>query len=263
MGSTDFIDNIKTWLKNKGVSTHLEAAVILGSGLGGFADKIQNSFSIPYEDIPHFPQTTVAGHSGSLIFGEVEGKKIIVFAGRFHHYEGHSFDKTILPVQVAHAMGSKKLIVSNAAGGINPAFRVGDLMVIDDVIRQNLMITPPGSMQWKYNHYEHINKVREIATELGITTQRGTYLYVTGPNYETPAEIRAFRLIGADAVGMSTAPELFEAARLGLKSVAISLISNAAAGMTDNKLNHEEVKEAGDLVQDDFARLVSQLVLEL
>lgn len=264
MSLPEYIDEIKAFLVSKGIPKGIpdsvDAAVILGSGLGGFVDHIDEAIDIPYQEIPHFPQTTVAGHSGSLLCGMVKGKRIIAFAGRFHHYEGHTFEKAILPVQVASAFNTNLLVVSNAAGGINPKFRVGDLMVIDDVMRQNLMLTPHSSSKWRYNHYKYVEKVRNVATQLGITTQRGTYMYVTGPNYETPAEIRSFRLMGADAVGMSTAPELFEAARLNIPSVAISLISNAAAGMTSNKLNHEEVKEAGDLVKEDFARLVSTLI---
>jgi len=231
MNLPDFIEEISSFLQHEGIEPGAEAAVILGSGLGGFADEIDVIREIPYSSIPHFPETTVAGHSGSLICGVSAGKKIVAFSGRFHHYEGHSFERTVLPVQLASAFEVKKLIISNAAGGINEKFRVGDLMVIDDIIRQNIMITGSNSVPWRYNHYPQVEKVRQIATDLGIAIQRGTYLYVKGPNYETPAEIRAFRILGADAVGMSTAPELFEAARLGIKTTAVSLISNAASGV--------------------------------
>lgn len=259
----DYIFEIRDYLVKKGFSQKVDSAVILGSGLGGFGDHIQNSITIPYEDIPSFPQSTVEGHSGALIFGEIDEKSVIAFSGRFHHYEGHSFTKTVLPVQLAKAFEVNKLIISNAAGGINLSFRVGDLMIIDGIIKTNMMIAAPSSKTWSSNLEEYCVEVEKIASDLEIEIKKGTYLYVKGPNYETKAEIHAFRKMGGDAVGMSTAPELMEAARLNLKAVAISLITNAAAGVTDQKLDHAEVKEAAEMKKDVFAKLVKGLIKEL
>lgn len=259
----DFTDEIVGFLKKQKIPDTIEAAVILGSGLGGFADEIKNSKAIPYGNIPGMPVSSVQGHAGELIFGKVSGKNIMAFSGRFHHYEGFSFEQAATPVFLAKSLEANKLIVSNAAGGINTSFSVGDLMVIEGIIRNNLAISPRGNAKHRYLHHQWVDEVRQLAAELELVTQQGTYIFSTGPNYETKAEIRAFRKMGADAVGMSTAPELFEAARLELKSVAISLISNMAAGVTGEKLNHDEVKAAADSRKEDFAKLVKKLVAEL
>ena len=256
----DFVAPILAHLNEKNLPGNIEAAIILGSGLGSFTQEIEDPHSIPYDNIPGMPHTSVAGHDGQLIFGTVNDLSIVAFSGRFHHYEGFSFEQTATPVYLAKALGARKLIISNAAGAINTSFSVGDLMVIKDVIRSNAFISPPANGKHRYRHNQWIDKVRTLASGLHLTTQQGTYMYAKGPNYETKAEIRAFRQMGADAVGMSTAPELFEAARLELKSAAISLISNMAAGVTKNKLNHEEVKAAADSRKTDFAKLVIELV---
>lgn len=259
----DFIETSVEYLRAQNIPDQIEAAVILGSGLGSFGKQLEDSTSIPYSAIPHLPAPSVKGHDGKLIFGKIDDKNIIAFSGRFHYYEGFSFEQTAIPVYLTKALDAQKLIISNAAGAINTDFRVGDLMVIDAIIRQNLAITPKGRTPYRYNHYPWADKARKIAANLSLSVQRGTYLYVTGPNYETKAEIRAFRTLGADAVGMSTAPELFEAARLNLKTVAISLISNMASGVTKAKLDHNEVKKAAELRKKDFARLVKKLISEL
>lgn len=263
MSLPPFTNKIISYLNGKDISSKVEAAVILGSGLGGFADHINQPLSIPYSDIPGMPVSSVEGHDGNLIFGNVNGQPIMAFSGRFHHYEGFSFEQTATPVYLAKALDTNKLIISNAAGAINTSFSVGDLMVIEDVIRGNLSISPGGHSKHRYLHHKWVNRVRKLAAELQLVTQQGTYMYVTGPNYETKAEIRAFRTMGADAVGMSTAPELFEAARLGIKSVAISLISNMASGVTKGKLDHNEVKAAADSRKEDFAKLVKVLIEKL
>lgn len=260
MSQPDYLEEIKSHLKKQKVPEHPEAAVILGSGLGGFSSSIENPVRIKYDTIPHFPETSVAGHEGVLVSGTVKDKPVIAFSGRFHHYEGFSFKQAALPVYVAHALNAEKLIISNAAGGINRTFNVGDLMVIHDIIRQNLAISPAGTRQYRYSHYPWCKKVVELGSELGIHLRQGTYLYAKGPNYETKAEIRAFRVMGADAVGMSTAPELMVASRLNMKTAAISLISNMAAGVHPGKLSHEEVSEAAGLRKDDFENLVKALV---
>lgn len=258
----NFTEETVTYLKGRGVSSDIEAAVILGSGLGGFADQIEQPVAIPYSEIPHMPVTSVKGHDGKLVFGKIDDQNIIAFAGRFHYYEGFSFEQTVVPVYLAKALGAKKLIISNAAGGINTSFSVGDLMVIEDVIRNNLSISPQRHQKHKYLHHQWVDSVRKMAAGLGLVTQQGTYMYVTGPNYETKAEICAFRKMGADAVGMSTATELFEAARLGLKATAISLITNMASGVSAGKLSHDEVKIAAESRKEDFAKLVKKLVRE-
>lgn len=263
MSLPDFISESTAYLTKQGVPDKPEAAVILGSGLGSFGDRIEKPGLIPYTSIPHFPTTSVKGHDGELISGTVNNKNIIAFAGRFHHYEGFDFKQTAIPVYIAKALGAKKLIISNAAGAINTDFEVGDLMVIDSVMRQNMSISPLGNGLHRYKHYPFAEKARKIAADLRLSVQRGTYLYAKGPNYESKAEIRAFRVMGADAVGMSTAPELFEAARLKIKSVAISLISNMASGVTKEKLDHEEVKIAAESRKEDFAKLVTKLISEL
>lgn len=259
----NFTNEIIGYLKKQDIPKNIEAAVILGSGLGGFTEHIENPVSVPYGDMPGMPVSSVEGHAGELIFGEANRHTVMAFSGRFHHYEGFSFEQAATPVYIAKALGADKLIVSNAAGGINTSFSVGDLMVIEDVIRSNMAISPQGYGKYKYLHHQWVDDVRQMVAELGLSTQQGTYIYCKGPNYETKAEIRSFRRMGADAVGMSTAPELFESARLELKSVAISLISNMAAGVTKGKLNHEEVKEAADSRKDDFAKLVKKLIAEL
>lgn len=252
-----------SYLREQGVTETPEAAIILGSGLGDFGRRIEESLNVDYSLIPHFPTTSVEGHAGQLISGKVNGHPVIAFSGRFHHYEGFSFEQTAIPVYIAHALGAKKLIISNAAGAINTDFNVGDLMIIDSVMRQNFCISPRSNKQHRYNHYPFAEKTLKLAAELAMPVQRGTYMYVTGPNYETKAEIRSFRIMGADAVGMSTAPELFEAARLRIKAVAISLISNMASGVTEARLYHEEVKIAAKSRKEDFARLVSKLISDL
>lgn len=259
----NYITTIKSYLQDKGFPNSLNAVVILGSGLGDFGNEIENKTVIPYSDIPEFPQSTVQGHSGALILGEIDGKSVLAFSGRFHFYEGYAFQKTVLPVHLAYAFNAEKLIVSNAAGGINLKFRVGDLMIIEDIITQNMDLkSSPSSKTWSLDLNPIADRVKEIANNIGVATKRGTYLYVKGPNYETKAEIKAFRMLGGDAVGMSTAPELMEAAKLGIKSAAVSLITNAAAGVTDQKLDHAEVKEAAEQKKSEFAELVKGLIRE-
>lgn len=254
------ISQIKDFLTSQGLPSNIDCAVILGSGLGGFGDEILDKTEIPYESIPGFPQSTVAGHSGALLFGTIADKTVLAFSGRFHHYEGYPFSTTIIPVQLAQAFNVEKLIISNAAGGINFGFSVGDLMVIDNVMHPHIDIPIATNDNWLEELKANAQSISLRAKELSVTTKSGTYLFVNGPNYETKSEILAFRTLGGDAVGMSTAPELMEAYRLGINAVAISLITNAAAGVTDQKLDHAEVKEAAELKKEEFARLVTGLI---
>jgi len=242
----------------------IDTAVILGSGLGGFENRLRDRLTIPYSDIDGFPQTTVIGHSGTLNFGMIGNKKVMIFAGRFHHYEGHPFERTILPVQLAKSFGVDHLYVSNAAGGINYRFNVGDLMLIDDIMRIGLKYSPNGPVNgFSYYNDVMVQKVANLARELKIYVQRGTYLFAKGPSYETKAEIRAFRTLGADAVGMSTAPELIEARRLGMECLGISLITNMAAGVTPKKLEHAEIKDVAAGRTEDFSRLMEEIIFRL
>lgn len=259
----NYIKPIREFLLQNGVPNELDATVILGSGLGGFSESVNDSIQIPYGDIPGFPKTTVQGHSGKLVSGTLSGRQILAFSGRFHHYEGHPYHQTLLPVHLSAAFNTKKLIISNAAGAINTTFRVGDLMVIDDLIRPFHPLTETPGNPFKYNLYQSAEKARTIASEIGLKIQKGSYIYVKGPNYETKAEIRAFRILGADVVGMSTAPELIEAARLDMRAVAVSLVTNMAAGVEKGTLDHSEVEEAAELRKEDFTRLVRQLILKL
>ncbi|MFO7798844.1 purine-nucleoside phosphorylase [Rhodohalobacter sp.] len=259
----EYIEEIKTHLIENDFPEEIEAAVILGSGLGDFSTKIDEPFSIPYNQIPNFPHSSVKGHAGELFTGFVDGNKIIAFSGRFHHYEGYPLSKTVLPVHLAKAFNAKKLIVSNAAGAINTSFKVGDLMVIDDVFRVFQKVAPAPDQPFRYNLGPVADKVRSIAASIGLEVQRGTYLFAKGPSYESRAEIRAFRVMGADVVGMSTAPELIEASRLELPAAAISLVTNMAAGVLNQKLDHSEVKAAAESRKEDFAKLVNALIKEL
>lgn len=246
---------------SRDIPDRIDAAVILGSGLGGFADGLDVIESVPYADIPGFPAVTVAGHHGALIAARHEGKVLLVFSGRFHHYEGHGFDKTVLPVRLSVALGAKLLVVSNAAGGINTRFNVGDLMVIDDLMRLGHGVSF-GSEPYRPTYPDCrllAHALRTAHTE-GIPVRQGTYLYVKGPVYETPAEIRAYRLLGADAVGMSTMPELLEAGRAAIPAIGFTLITNMATGVTGEKLAHADIQDVADRRKADFTRLVKELI---
>ena len=264
----DFNDNmtnkmgeILSYLQSQGCPEQIHAGVILGSGLGEYTEALRITHTIPYSEIPSFPQSTVEGHSGALIFGNLEDRTIMAFSGRFHFYEGYDIHKTVVPVRLIHAIGAKKLLISNAAGGINLSYNVGDLMVIDNIIRPHRRMMQQSS-RWHWNMKSYSDIAFATAMQLGLTVHRGSYLYVFGPNYETKAEIHAYRIMGGDAVGMSTAAELMEAIRLGLPAVGISLITNAAAGITGEALNHDEVKVAASTRKEDFALLVSRLIIE-
>jgi purine-nucleoside phosphorylase len=251
----------RSFLISRGFTDHVDAAVILGSGLGGFTALVDNAISVPYNEIPGFPEVTVAGHGGELIQGLVGKKRVLVYSGRFHYYEGHPFERTVIPVLLAQQFGARQLVVSNAAGGINTRFAVGDLMLIDDFMRLGYRAAAQSTLtQQRYDNRDEIRHAREIAVREGIQVRQGTYLYVKGPVYETKAEIRAYRILGADAVGMSTVPELLEAARLGMRSLGITLITNMATGVSEHKLEHAEIKDVADSRKDDFGRFVAAIL---
>jgi purine-nucleoside phosphorylase len=247
-------------------------AIILGSGLGQLADRIERVANIPYADIPGFPPSTVVGHAGRLVAGAIEGCEAIALSGRFHLYEGHSAAVAGLPVRVAHALGARALFVSNAAGGIRSTLHPGDLMLINDHINlmwRNPLIGPVvdgderfPDMSAPYDR-ELLAILRDVALDAGIPVQEGVYAAMLGPSYETPAEVRMLRWMGADAVGMSTIPEVLTARAIGMRVAGVSCITNHAAGITGQPLSHHDVIEIADRVKDSFERLVRGFVARL
>lgn len=247
-------------------------AIILGSGLGQLADRIQRAANIPYADIPGFPPSTVVGHAGRLVAGSIDGCDVIALSGRFHLYEGHSAAVAGLPVRVAHALGAQDLFVSNAAGGIRATLRPGDLMLIDDHINlmwRNPLVGPVvegdqrfPDMSAPYDR-QLLAMLREVALDSGIPIQEGVYAGLLGPSYETPAEVRMLRWMGVDAVGMSTIPEVVTARAIGMRVAGVSCITNHAAGMTNERLSHEEVLDVANRVRGKFERLVRGFVAKL
>jgi purine-nucleoside phosphorylase len=248
-----------------------EIAMILGSGLGGLADAAEDAIVIPNEEIPGYPSSTVAGHAGRLVFGKLEGHAVLFVQGRVHLYEGHSPDTLGFPVRLAHALGARRLLVTNAAGGVNAEYGPGTLMFITDHI--NLASASPlaGPVRPGETRFPDMSdpydrawtdRAEQLADALGIDTRRGVYLWTAGPSYETRAEIRFFRTIGADAVGMSTVPEVIQAAALGMRVLGISTITNFAAGLQGAPLNHEEVLEVGQQVRGRLTDLVRAIVRE-
>jgi purine-nucleoside phosphorylase len=251
----------------------IQIGVVLGSGLGAFAETLTEPTIIPYEEIPDFVRSTVEGHEGRLVIGKLENKVIAVMQGRFHYYEGYSLDEVTLPIRAFGLLGVKSLILTNAAGGINPNFQPGSLMLITDHI--NLMFKSPlrghhderlgarfPDMTQVYSrHYRRI--AQKCATDLGMRLESGVYLALQGPNYETPAEIRMMRVLGGDAVGMSTVPEAIVAKQMGMAVLGISLISNAAAGVTDQPIQHEEVMQTGAQVANQFIALLQKIIAEI
>jgi purine-nucleoside phosphorylase len=244
-------------------------AIILGSGLGQLADRIERSTNIPYADIPGFPVSTVAGHAGRLVAGSIESCDVIALSGRFHLYEGHSAATAGLPVRVAHALGARVLFVSNAAGGVRATLRPGDLMIIEDHINfmwRNPLIGPVVDGDERFpdmsEPYDRDLRaiLRHVALDTGIPVTEGVYAGLLGPSYETPAEVRMLRWMGADAVGMSTVPEVLTARAIGMRVAGVSCITNHAAGMTNQPLSHHEVLEVGVRVQESFERLVRGFV---
>jgi purine-nucleoside phosphorylase len=245
-------------------------AIVLGSGLGGLADRITDATAVPFAEIPGFPAATVVGHAGKLIAGSLGGRRVVALAGRFHMYEGHEASLAGFPVRVFHALGARTLFVSNAAGGIRRTFRAGDLMLIRDHL--NLMFRNPlvGALEEGDIRFPDMTdaydaalaqQLRDAATSLGITLQEGVYGGLLGPAYETPAEVRMLATLGADAVGMSTVPEVIVARALGMRVAGISCITNLAAGISPTALSHAEVLETTVLVAERFQALVEKFVV--
>lgn len=258
-------------LREMGIG-EVEFGLILGSGLGELADEITNPVVIPYHEIPHFPVSTVVGHAGQLVYGELAGKKVLAMQGRFHYYEGHSMQTVTYPVRVMAALGAHSMIVTNACGGVNESFQPGDLMLITDQINymgDNPLIGandeelgprfPDMSNAFDKDYRETAERV---AREKGLHLKEGVYMAFSGPTYETPAEVRFARTAGADAVGMSTVPEVIVAVHNGLRVLGVSCITNLAAGMQAS-LNHEEVVETTNRVKAEFKALIKETLAAL
>ncbi|OMF30737.1 purine-nucleoside phosphorylase [Paenibacillus peoriae] len=250
-----------------------EIGLILGSGLGILADLIQDGFSIPYQDIPHFPVSTVEGHEGELLLGTIEGRAVVMMKGRFHMYEGYGPQLTAFPVRVMKQLGIQSLLVTNAAGGVNTSYEAGDLMVISDHLNltgQNPLIGPNDAglgVRFPDMSEAYSRRLREIAKQTanqqGFSLQEGVYAGLLGPNYETPAEIVMLRTLGADAVGMSTVSEVIVARHAGIEVLGFSCITNMAAGILDQPLSHGEVMETAEKVREQFLKLVLAIIPQM
>lgn len=264
----------------------IKTAVVLGSGLGAFADELKRAVRIPYEQIPHFQKSTVEGHAGQLVLGEIENIPVAVQQGRFHYYEGYEMPQVMFPARTFGAMGVKNLILTNAAGSVRTSIKQGTLMLIRDHL--NLMGVSPlrGANDERFgarfpdmtdlyaSDFQQIasKAAKEMAQErveqgkdkeFTPFMRRGVYAALAGPNYETPAEIHMLRILGADAVGMSTVPEAIAARHVGIKVLGISCITNLAAGMTDEKINHAEVMETGARVAEIFKELLRRVIIKI
>ena len=248
-------------------------ALVLGSGLGRFAAEIQNSRRVEARDIPGYPVSTVEGHAGSLVFGSIShnerrSPELLVFQGRVHYYESGDISTAVAPVRLAHALGARTIILTNATGGIDTSLRPGDLMVLDDLLSLNpLRLTSDTSAQLRYVtesfDVQLTSLLQDISVQIGIQLKHGTYAWVHGPSYETAAEISMLRIMGAHAVGMSTVPETYEARRLGMRVVGISLISNMGTGILPTKLSHSEVTTTAREASDKFARLLRMFLTHI
>ncbi len=245
-------------------------AVVLGSGLGAFADRIERAVSIEYRDLPGFPISTVQGHLGRFVFGTVGKEPVAVMQGRVHFYEGYSMEEVVLPLRVLHALGAERLVLTNAAGGIRSDLNPGSLMLLSDHIScfvPSPLIGPnEDALGARFPDMSNVysprlaEKARAAAAELNIPLKEGVYLQTTGPNYETPAEIRLYRALGADAVGMSTACEAMAARHMGMEVCGISCITNSAAGLGDKPLSHAEVQETAGRAGIQFQSLLQRLI---
>lgn len=267
------LEQARDYINSRTNNLKIDVGIVLGSGLGNMAEQIDNPIIIDYKDIPNFPVSTVQGHAGRLVIGELEGKNVLCMQGRFHFYEGYDMDQVVFPIQTMHMLGIEKLILTNAAGCVNKAWKPGTLMLINDHIK----LAPECPLRGKnedqlglrffdmsraYNP-ELLKLAREKATELGVNFTEGVYMFFAGPNFETPAEVRAARILGADAVGMSTVPEAIAAAHCNMKTLGISCMTNMAAGILDQPLEHSEVLETGLVVNKMFSALIKAIVKDI
>jgi purine-nucleoside phosphorylase len=248
-------------------------AVVLGSGLGNFVQEIQIEKEIAYDKIPHFPVSTVEGHHGKLIFGSIAGKPIIAMAGRFHFYEGYTAEEVVFPIRVFKLLGIENIFISNAAGGVNPSFKVGDLMMITDHIALATINPLLGKNDKRFGprfpdmsepyKKELITMAREIATRESIDLKEGVYFGVTGPTFETRAEYKMIHILGGDAVGMSTVQEVVAAAHMGMKVFAMSVITDIGIREEENTITHEEVLQAAQEAEPKFSLIFRELITRI
>jgi len=264
----DLIDHLNSEMPFKP-----DCALVLGSGLGGFANNLDVRKSFPAKDLPGYPESTVQGHSGIIHFAEYEKKKLLLFQGRIHFYEGYRLSECILPSFIAHKLNCRKILLTNAAGGINRQFKPGDLMLVDSFngieIKKELTGLIGISSEKMRNEFinfpstEMNEIIRKSAVEEKVDLKEGTYWYSKGPSYETPAEIEMMHRFGGDAVGMSTVPEAVFAASVGMMAASISCITNYAAGISKQKLTHNEVTETANRVEDKFSQLVRRIIVAI
>lgn len=258
------------YIKEKIGNKNPKIAIVLGSGLGILADEIEEKIVIKYNEIPNFPISTVEGHAGELLIGKINGKEIIAMNGRFHFYEGYDLKETTFPIRVFKILGIEKLILTNAAGGINTNYKPGDFMVINDYLSFYAESVLRGKNLDEFGvrftdmsktfDKELSQKLKEVIQKYTGKAQEGVYAYMKGPTYETPAEIRALRILGADGVGMSTVPEAVVAHHCGIKTVAVSCITNMAAGVLDETLSHEDVKKTAEKVKFEFQKIIKEYI---
>lgn len=267
------MDNLREsafYIASKLGERKVELLIVLGSGLGELGDEVRDAVIIDYKDIPHFPVSTVQGHKGRLIIGELEGRCVMCMQGRFHFYEGYSMEECVYPIRTMYMLGIKSLILTNAAGCVNKEWNVGDLMLITDHIKLCSESPCRGAnndelgarffdMTGAYNKELQL-VARKAAEKNNITLREGVYMFMSGPNFETPAEIRFARIAGADACGMSTVPEAIAASQMGIKTMGISCMTNMAAGILNQPLNHEEVLETGKIVKEKFTALIKTII---
>lgn len=247
-----------------------EIGLILGSGCGPLAKQIENSVEIPYAEIPNFLRSTVPTHAGKLICGTVAGKKVVCMSGRFHSYEGYDFEQLTAPVRLFKCLGCRAVILTNAAGGVNESYKPGDIMIISDQIKlmgasplrgKNVEEFGPRFFDVQKMYTPELRELaKQCAADSGLTVHEGVYFFMPGPQFETPAEIRAIRALGGDAVGMSTVTEALTAAHCGLPCLGFSVIANLAAGMSDRPLTDEEVNEVGVMVADQFSTYLKKVL---
>lgn len=250
-----------------------EIGVVLGSGLGPLAKSIKDPIEVPYTSIPNFLRSTVSSHAGKMIFGEVGGKHVMCMSGRFHYYEGYDFEQLVLPVRVMKLMGVKTLILTNAAGGANPSYKPGDIMIIKDHIKLNgaSPLRGPNAEEFGPRFFDvtdmYTKSLRELALKLAekseLTFHEGVYYFTTGPQFETPAEIRAIQILGGDSVGMSTVTEAITAAHCSMNLLGFSVISNMAAGVKNAALTTEEVDDVTEAIAEPFSRYIADVIEHL
>ena len=262
------IQETASWIKER-MTTNPTTAIILGTGLGQLASEITDKYEFPYSEIPNFPISTVEGHSGKLIFGKLGNKDIMAMQGRFHFYEGYSMKEVTFPVRVMYELGIKTLFVSNAAGGMNPQFNIGDLMIITDHINlfpehplrgKNFPTGPRFPDMHEPYDLQLVAEADKVAAEKGIKVQHGVYIGVQGPTFETPAEYRMFAKMGGDAIGMSTVPEVIVAHHCGIKTFGVSVITDLGGFDDPVEVSHEEVQEAANKAQPLMTEIMREMI---